>query len=111
MPSSISVVQCDGVPSSSMVIEPRRSGSVPSSTMVTPLAATRLAQHAGEDRGLLAVEVALEAVAHRLMQQDAGPAGSQQHVHLAGRRRPGLERDEALAQRLARGRLQTSSVK
>ncbi len=40
-PSSISVVHWVGVPSSSMVREPRRSGRVPSSTTVTPLAAMR----------------------------------------------------------------------
>src|SRR5207237_10937965 len=34
--SSISTLRCDGVPSSSMVSEPRRSASVPSSTTVTP---------------------------------------------------------------------------
>src|SRR5579875_3687471 len=41
MPSSISTVQCEGVPSSSTLSEPRRSGRVPSSTTVTPGAATR----------------------------------------------------------------------
>ena len=41
MPSSISTVYCEGVPSSSMVSEPRRSAMVPSSTTVTPGAATR----------------------------------------------------------------------
>ncbi len=40
MPSSISVVHCVGVPSSSTLSEPRRAASVPSSTIVTPLAAT-----------------------------------------------------------------------
>ena len=41
MPSSISTLQALGVPSSSMVSDPRRSSSVPSSTTVTPGAATR----------------------------------------------------------------------
>src|SRR5919206_92734 len=41
MPSSMSTLRCDALPSSSTVSEPRRSGSVPSSTTVTPLAATR----------------------------------------------------------------------
>src|SRR5204863_136407 len=41
MPSSISTVRCVGLPSSSMLSDPRRSGIVPSSTTVTPAAATR----------------------------------------------------------------------
>src|SRR5947207_3213640 len=41
MPSSMSTVRCVGLPSSSMLSEPRRSGIVPSSTTVTPGAATR----------------------------------------------------------------------
>ena len=41
MPSSISTVRCVAVPSSSTLSEPRRPGSVPSSTTVTPGAATR----------------------------------------------------------------------
>src|ERR1700758_1690752 len=40
MPSSISTVRLVGVPSSSMEREPRREAMVPSSTTVTPLAAT-----------------------------------------------------------------------
>src|SRR5436305_1998680 len=40
MPSSINTLYAEGVPSSSIVKEPRRSGSVPSSTTVTPFAAT-----------------------------------------------------------------------
>ena len=45
----------------------------------------RLPDQPGEGRGLLAVEVGFEAVAHRLMQQDAGPAGPEDHFHFAGR--------------------------
>ena len=41
MPSSISTVRFDGVPSSSTVSEPRRSGMVPSSITVTPGEAMR----------------------------------------------------------------------
>ena len=40
MPSSISTVRLVGVPSSSIESEPRREAMVPSSTTVTPLAAT-----------------------------------------------------------------------
>ena len=41
MPSSINSFLPEGVPSSSIVMEPRRSGIVPSSKTVTPLDATR----------------------------------------------------------------------
>ena len=41
MPSSIRVVFCAAVPSSSILIDPRRLGSVPSSKTVTPGAAIR----------------------------------------------------------------------
>ena len=99
MPSSISTVRPVGVPSSSIVSEPRRSACVPSSTTVTPLAPP-LAHQAGEGRGLLAVEVAFQAVADRLVQHHAGPAGSEHHVHLAGRRGHRSEIDQRLAQRL-----------
>ena len=48
-----------------------------------------LADPAGESRRALAVEIALEAVADRLVQQHAGPAGAEHHRHLARRaRRP-----------------------
>ena len=59
-----------------------------------------LAQQAGEGRGALAVEVALEPVAHRLVQHHAGPAGAQHHGHLAGRCRHRLQPQPGLAQRL-----------
>ena len=73
---------------------------VPSSTTVTPLAATLLAHQAGKGRRLLAIEVAFQPVADRFVQHDAGPAGAEHHVHLAGRRRHRLEIDQRLAQRL-----------
>src|SRR5919206_367103 len=50
MPSSISTVRFEGVPSSSTVSEPRRPGIVPSSTTVTPSAARR------RQRALVAVD-------------------------------------------------------
>ena len=46
------------------------------------------------------MEVALEAVADGLVQQDAGPAGAQDHVHLARRAVDGVEVDQGLAQGL-----------
>ena len=66
-----------GVPSSSTVIEPRRSGMVPSSSTVTPLAATCWPISPAKARRALAVEVAFEPVADGLVQQDAGPARAQ----------------------------------
>ena len=64
-----------------------------------------LAHQAGEGALLLAVEVALEAVADRLVEQDAGPARAEHHVEGAGRRRDGGEIDQRLAERLVDGEL------
>jgi len=50
-----------------------------------------LADAAGEGRGLLAVEVALESVAHGLVQQDPRPAGAEHHIHGAGGAGHGVE--------------------
>ena len=63
-----------------------------------------LADAVGERRGALAVEVTLEAVADRLVQQDSGPAGAEHHGHGARRRRPRVEVHQRLAHRLARER-------
>ena len=46
-----------------------------------------LANPATESAGALAVEIALQPVANRLVQQDAGPTGAQHHGHFTGRRR------------------------
>ena len=99
MPSSISTVRLVGVPSSSIESEPRRTAMVPSSTTVTPLAATRWPIRPGEGGGLLAVEIAFEPVADGLVQHDARPAGAEHHVHFAGRRRHRLQIDQRLAHR------------
>ena len=50
-----------------------------------------MADQAGKGGGLLAVEVGFEAVADGFMQQDAGPAGAEDHFHLAGRSGDGAE--------------------
>ncbi len=89
-----------GVPSSSMVSEPRRSVIVPSSTTVTPLAATCWPSRPGEGRGLLAIEVAFEPVADRLVQHHAGPAGAEHDVEFAGRGGDGFEIDQRLTHRV-----------
>ena len=65
-------------------------------------AGDRLADEPGEGRGLLAVEVGFEAVAHGFMQQDAGPAGPEHHFHLAGRRRHRAKLQNGAARGLAR---------
>ena len=64
-----------------------------------------LAHEAGEGALALAVEIALEPVADRLVQQDARPAGAEHHVEGARRRRHGVEVDQRLAQRLVDGEL------
>jgi len=56
-----------------------------------------LAHEAGEGRGLLAVEIAFEPVADRLVQQDAGPAWPEDHLHFAGGRGDRIQIDEGLA--------------
>ena len=70
-----------------------------------------LAQQTGEGRGLLAVEVALQAVADRLVQQHPRPAGAEHDLHLAGRRVDRAEIDQRLAQRLVGGRLPVGGLK
>ena len=62
-----------------------------------------LAHQACEGRGLLAVEVAFEAMTDRLMQHHAGPAGAQHHVHLAGGGGDQFQVDQRLADRAVGG--------
>ncbi|MNC48879.1 hypothetical protein D3C75_980240 [compost metagenome] len=61
----------------------------------------RLADPAAVGRTALAVEVAFQAMADRLVQQHAAPAVAEHHRHAAGRRRDGLEVEQRLAHRLA----------
>ena len=61
-----------------------------------------LADAAGERARPLAVEIAFEAVADRLVQQDAGPAVPQHHGHRAGRRGARVQIEQRLADRLRR---------
>ena len=62
-----------------------------------------LAHQAGEGAFLLAVEVALEAVADRLVEEDARPARAEHHVEGPGGRRHRREIDQRLAERLVDG--------
>ncbi len=57
-----------------------------------------LAHLAGKDRATLAVEVAFKAVTDCLVQQHAGPAGGQHHIHLSGRAIDCVQIDQGLAQ-------------
>ncbi len=61
-----------------------------------------LADAPGVDAGALAVEVAFQAVAHRLVQQHAGPARAEHYRHHPGRRRDRIQIHQRLAQRFAR---------
>ena len=70
-----------GTPSSSTLSEPRRLAMVPSSTTVTSSEATFWPSRPGEGRGLLAVEIALEPVADRLVEEDARPARPEHDRH------------------------------
>ena len=67
---------------------------------MTPGLATPLAHQSGEGRRLLPIEVALETVTDRLVQENAGPAWSEHHGHLAGRRRHRVQVHQGLAQGL-----------
>ena len=72
-------------------------GMVPLSTTVTLELATWLADEAGEGGGLFAVEVGFEAVADGFVQEDAGPAGAEDHFHLSGGCGDGVELEDRLA--------------
>src|SRR5204863_3110778 len=61
-----------------------------------------LADAVAERRDLFAVEIPLEAVADRLVEQDAGPAGAQDHVHRPRRGVLRFEIEDRLPHRLAR---------
>ncbi len=99
MPSSISTVRLVGVPSSSIESEPRRDGNGAVVDHGDAFGRDALAHQAGEGGGLLAVEVAFEAVADRLVQHHAGPAGAEHDVHFAGGRGDRFEIDQRLAHR------------
>src|ERR1700694_2318109 len=103
MPSSISTVRLVGVPSSSIDNEPRRDAMVPSSTTVTPLAATCWPIRPAEAAGFLRVKCPRGPVAAVFVQHHAGPACPQHDVHFAGRSRNRFEIDQRLADRAVGG--------
>jgi hypothetical protein len=105
----MSTVRWLGVPSSSMLSEPRGPGRGPGAaapgqrSVVDDGDAGRrhpLAHPIGKRGGLLAVEVSLETVADRLVQEDAGPAGAEYDVERTGGAGPGLEVECGDAHRL-----------
>jgi hypothetical protein len=61
-----------------------------------------LADPTGECRAALAVEVALESMADRLVQQHTRPAGTEHHRHGSGRGIAGIEIGHGQTNRLAR---------
>ena len=65
------------------------------------LAGHLLADAAAEGRNALAIEIRFQAVAHGFMQQDARPAGTQHHGHLAGRRIHRVQHGDGLARGFA----------
>ncbi len=100
MPSSMSTVRCVG---RSFVVHRERAAPFVHGAVVDDGDAGRshaLAHEAREGRGLLAIEVAFEAMADRLVEQNAGPAGPEHHLHLARWRRLGRQVDQRLTERL-----------
>src|SRR5690606_15406606 len=80
-----------------LVIDVERAAAVGNGAVVEhgdALGRHALADAAAEGARALAVEVAFEAVAHGFVEQDAGPARTQHHGHLARRRGPRLEVDQ-----------------
>ena len=75
---------------------------VASSTTVQSSLATFCADLVAVVAGLLAVEVRLEAVPDRLVQEDAAVAGAEHDLHLAGRRFARVEHRGRLPDRLLR---------
>ena len=58
-----------------------------------------------EDRGPLAVEIALKPMPHGLVKHDAGPTRTKRDFHFAGRRRDGIQVQGGDAKRLSHLRL------
>src|SRR2546425_8276523 len=84
-----------------MIRRPPRSTLFPYTTLFRS-GGDLLAHPSGERRGSLAVEVALEAVADGLVEQDARPARPEHDGHRAGRSVHGAELEDGLARRLPR---------
>ena len=99
MPFSISTFCCVGY---ALVVYVERTAAAADGAVVDDRAqgARHLLAHAaGEGGHALAVEIGLEAVAYRFVQQDAGPARSENDGRFAGRRLDGIQQDHGLAGR------------
>ena len=92
----------DGVPSSSMLIEPRRSGIVPSSRTVTPLAAICWPISPAKATDPLRLKSPSSPWPMASCSRIPGQPGPKHHVHHTGRGGYGLEVHQRDAQRLAR---------
>ena len=99
MPSSISTVRWVGVPSSSMVSEPRRSAIAPSSTTVTPGAATRSPIRPEKAEVPLRLKSPSRPWPTASCSSTPGQPGPSTTGHLAGRRGDRFEVDQRLGQR------------
>src|SRR4029077_8445770 len=56
-----------------------------------------LANQAGERRGLLAIEICLQSMAHGFVQQDAGPSRTKHDFHFSGGRFASVELQNRLS--------------
>src|SRR5262245_20677553 len=99
------VLDQDGAPGRrTLVVDVERAAAVGDRAVVDhrdQLGGDLLAHAAGEGRGALAVEVALEPVADRLVQENPRPARPEHDRHRAGRRVDRAELERSLARRLA----------
>ena len=90
----------------SLIIDADRATPVGDRTIIDDgdtLGGNALAHQPREGRSFLAVEIAFQPVADGFMQQNAGPARPQQHIHLTGGCGLCFERNQTLAQCLAGG--------
>jgi hypothetical protein len=87
-----------------LVVDVQRTTSLGEGAVIDDGDASRrdaAADATGKGRTSLAVEIALEAMTHRLVQQDARPAGTEDDGHRTRRRRPGDQIGHRLMDRLA----------
>ena len=73
-----------------LIIDAERAAAVRNCSVINhgnALGGDAAAHEPGKGRRALAVEIAFQAMADGFMQQDAGPARTQEHIDFAGRRR------------------------
>ena len=76
-------------------MDPRRAGKCSVVDDGNAFRRHALSEPIGEGRGLLAIEIAFEAVADGFVQKDPGPAGTQHDVHGSSRARARVEVDRS----------------